>query len=109
VNGSKPVLSYDERWMVYHHYVTAADAAELGFASASDPGFQAYAQSGASNIYLVDLLSGEGQRITDMKPGQYALFPHFRSDGWIYFVVRTLDTQEYFAASDAALVRESAL
>jgi hypothetical protein len=108
VNGSKPVLSYDERWMVYHHYVTPADAAELGFASANDPGFRAYAESGASNIYLVDLLSGESQRITNTAPGQYALFPHFRSDGWIYFVVRTLDTQEYFAATDAALVRESA-
>jgi hypothetical protein len=108
VNGSKPVLSYDERWMVYHHYVTAADAPELGFDSASAPGFRGYAERGASNIYLVDLLSGESQRITNTAPGQYALFPHFRSDGWIYFVVRTLDTEEYFAASDAALVRESA-
>jgi hypothetical protein len=108
VNGSKPVLSYDERWMVYHHYVTAADAPELGFDSASDPGFRGYAESGASNIYLVDLLTGESQRITNTAPGQYALFPHFRSDGWLYFVVRTLGTEEYFVASDAALMLESA-
>jgi hypothetical protein len=40
-----------------------------------------------------------------MNPGQYALFPHFRSDGWIYFVVRTVDSQdEVIVASDAALV-----
>ena len=108
VNGSKPVISFDERWMVYHHYVTPEDATELGFASPDDPGFRDYAESGASNIYLVDLLTGDSQRITNVSPGQYALFPHFRSDGWIYFVVRTLETNEYFAASDAALVRESA-
>jgi hypothetical protein len=31
------------------------------------------------------------------------MFPHFRSDGWIYFVVRSVDGEEYFAASDAAV------
>ena len=24
--GGKPAFSYDERWIVYHHYVTDADA-----------------------------------------------------------------------------------
>jgi hypothetical protein len=43
-----------------------------------------------------------------MQPGQYALFPHFRSDGWIYFMVRTLGTEnEHIVASDAALVIEA--
>jgi hypothetical protein len=107
INGGKAVLSFDERWMVLHHYVTAADAVELGFTGADDPAFADYATLGASNLYLVDLLSGQSQRITNMQPGQYALFPHFRSDGWIYFVVRTLDVHEYFAASDAALVAEA--
>jgi hypothetical protein len=104
--GSKVVISYDERWMVLHHYVTDADAAELGFGDASDPGFAAYRELGASNLYLVDLTTGATQRITNMRPGQYALFPYFRSDGWIYFVVRTLAAEEYFAASDAALIAE---
>ena len=45
-------------------------------------------------------------RITNVQPGQYALFPHFRADGWLYFVVRTLDTEEWFVASDAALADE---
>jgi hypothetical protein len=39
---------------------------------------------------------------------QYALFPHFRSDGWLYFVVRTVGRQEYFAATDAAVLLDGA-
>lgn len=43
-----------------------------------------------------------------MQPGQYALFPHFRSDGWIYFIVRTQNTStEHIVASDAALTLEN--
>ena len=39
-----------------------------------------------------------------MHAGQYALYPHFRSDGWIYFLVRDKVTnKEYAVASDAAL------
>ena len=26
-----------------------------------------------------------------MNPGQYALYPHFRSDGWLYFLVRDIN------------------
>ena len=38
-----------------------------------------------------------------MGPGQYAVFPHFRSDGWIYFMVRgdTGVSGERVMASDA--------
>jgi hypothetical protein len=107
LEGGKPVLSMDERWMVIHHYVEAADASELGFSSANDAAFAPYLSKGAANLYLVDLQTAVATRLTDMGPGEYALFPHFRSDGWIYFVVRTLDEKEYFAASDAALVLEA--
>ncbi|MEO8182240.1 MAG: hypothetical protein ABI895_25675, partial [Deltaproteobacteria bacterium] len=62
----------------------------------------------ASNLILVDLLDGSSHVITHMDPGQYALYPHFRSDGWLYFVVRTLDREEYFAATDAAVLLEGA-
>jgi len=106
ISGGKAVLSYDERWMILHHYTTADDAVALGFTGPDDPDFARYAELGSSNIYLVDLSTGEARRITNAGPGQYALFPHFRSDGWIYFVVRTLEGEEYFAASDAALVAE---
>ncbi len=109
VSGGKPGFSYDERWMVYHHYITPtnADAVELGFANAMDPGFQPYKTQGAANLYLLELATGATVRITNMRPGQYALFPHFRSDGWIYAAVRdTMANHEYMVASDAALIAE---
>jgi hypothetical protein len=88
-----------------HHYVTDADAMDLGFTGPTDPGFAAYQTQGASNIYLLNLTTGVRTRLTNMGPGQYALYPAFRSDGWIYFIVRTLGTgTEYSIASDAALI-----
>lgn len=107
ISGGKPGFSYDERWIAYHHYVTAADAVEMGFTSSSDPAFQAYLTQGAANVYLMDLRTGVPIRITNMAPGQYALFPHFRSDGWIYAQVRdSAAGHEYTVASDAALILE---
>lgn len=107
VNGGKPAFSYDERWLVLHRYVTGADAIALGFTGPSDPAFALYASQGASNIYLLDLVTGQLRRVTGMLPGQYALFPHFRSDGWIYFMVRNISSNhEYIVASDAALTLE---
>lgn len=109
IQGAKPAFSYDERFVVYHHYVGGgahadADAAELGFTDASDAGFAEYHTQGASNVYVLDLRTGVSRRVTTMGPGQYALYPHFRSDGWIYFIVRTLGTTtEHVIASDAAL------
>ena len=103
-NGGKPAFSYNERWLVLHHYVGDADAVELGFASSDEAGFSGYQQQGSSNIYLLDTLTGQTTRLTHMQPGQYALFPHFRSDGWIYFVVRTLgENSEHIVATDGAL------
>ena len=112
IKGGKPALSFDERWMVFHHYVEAADWQALGYASADDPGFQALRNSqtgGAANIFLMELTTGQVRRITTMKPGQYALYPHFRSDGWIYFLVRDRNAggTEYIVASDAALSLEN--
>jgi hypothetical protein len=104
MKGAKPAVSYDERYMVFHHYVTAADYADLGYASASDPGFAALLAKGSSNIIAVDLVTGTRTRITTMHAGQYALYPHFRSDGWVYFLVRDkTSNKEYVLASDAVL------
>ena len=102
-NGGKPGWSFDDRWLVLHHYIDANDATDLGFSGPSDPGFLPYLSQGAANVYLVDLLDGTRTRITNMAPGQYALFPHFRSDGWIYFIVRGEPGGEIVVASDAAL------
>lgn len=106
-SGGKPGFSYDERWIVFHHYVTAADAVALGYTGPTDPAFQPYLTLGAANLYLMDLHAGTPVRITNMAPGQYALFPHFRSDGWIYAAIRDRNTShEYMVASDAALLAE---
>jgi hypothetical protein len=92
--GNKPSFSYDERFIVYHHYFGGGpdvdeDARELGFTGEADPGFAEYRTRGGANAYIIDLLTGVRTRITNVAPGQYALFPHFRSDGWMYFLVRT--------------------
>ncbi|MEP6859370.1 MAG: hypothetical protein ABJE66_02045 [Deltaproteobacteria bacterium] len=82
--GGKPGFSYDERWIVYHHYT-----------------------SDRADLYLMDLRTGVPIQITHMGAGQYALFPHFRSDGWIYADVREpAQTREILIASDAALLLE---
>ena len=107
VRGDKPAFSYDERWLTYHHYVAEEDWAALGYPSADDPAFRALRQQGAANLFVLDLLTGEERRITTMGPGQLALFPHFRSDGWIYAVVRDAARGEYVIASDAALAFEA--
>ena len=108
--GGKPAISFDERWMVYHHYVEAGDWAKLGYTSANDAGFLELRDAqtgGAANIFLLDLVTGNVRRITTMQSGQYALYPHFRSDGWIYFIVRDRNRdREWMVASDAALALE---
>lgn len=108
LEGGKAVFSFDERWLVTYRYVTAEDAVELGYLGPDDSAFSSYLEQGASNLYLVDLRTGQQRRITHMAPGQYAIFPHFRSDGWLYFVVRTPDRQELFVAHDGALLLEEA-
>lgn len=102
--GAKPSISFDEKWFVTHHYVTPNDWQDLGFSSANDGTFKEMLQKGTANIILVNMVTGQRIRVTNMKPGQYALFPHFRSDGWFYFLVRDQGTgKEYIVASDAAL------
>ncbi|WP_394828191.1 hypothetical protein [Pendulispora albinea] len=97
--GAKANFSYDERFLVTYHYLTRADFA-------SDADYAPYRRSPASDIYLADFVTGEKLRVTRMKPGQFALFPHFRSDGWLYFTVRDVaNRKEYVAATDVALRR----
>jgi len=105
MRGAKPSFSLDERWMILHHYIGDDAAVNLGFTGPDDPNFAPYKTKGGANVFIVDMKTGARTRITNMKPGQYALYPHFRADGWIYFMVRTLgSSHEYIVASDAALV-----
>lgn len=95
--GNKANFSFDERFLVTHHYLTQADFA-------SDPQSAQYQAKGASDIYMVDFVKGTKTKITHMNPGQFAIYPHFRSDGWLYFLVRDANThQEYFVGTDAAV------
>ena len=84
ISGAKANISFDERFMITHKY-----------------------ENETANIYLVDLLTGSTMRVTNMPPGVKALFPHFRSDNWFYFLVKDTTsetTTEYMVASDLAVM-----
>ncbi len=104
VDGNKGAFSFDERFFATYHYVDADDWQELGYASADDRGFKDLLTRGSANIYVVDLLTGQSQRLTRMGPGQFALFPHYRSDGWMYFMAvdRNLG-KRFIAATDGGI------
>lgn len=92
LKGAKAAFSFDERFLATHQYVdrTEPDQATL--------------PQGSSNIVIADLKTGAKVRLTRMAAGQYALYPHFRADGWLYFLVRDMNTNvEYVAATDATL------
>lgn len=79
--GTKGNISFDERFFVTHVY-----------------------NGTNSDIFIYDLMDGSEHQVTNMPDNLRALFPHFRSDGWFYFLVRDDDGGErWMAASDAAL------
>lgn len=85
LDGSKANLSFDERFLVTHQYrVNRQDEAE------------------GSDVWIVDFVTGAKKRITKTGGGEFAMYPHFRSDGWLYFLVRDGGTS-YVVASDAAI------
>ena len=95
--GNKANFSFDERFLVSHHYLTREDFP-------SDEAFKVYSEKGASDLWMADFVTGQKVRISQMGPGQFALYPHFRSDGWIMFEVRDANTKKtYVVASDAAI------
>jgi hypothetical protein len=77
--GAKANFSFDERFIITHHY-----------------------ENGTSNLYLADLRDGSRHKITEMPAGTKALFAHFVSSGWIYFLA-TGEGGDHLMASDAAL------
>ena len=78
--GAKANISYDEKFMVTHHY-----------------------ENGTSNIYVANLKTGDTHQVTDMPEDVEALFPHFRSDGWIYFLADGGEESKKVVATDAAI------
>lgn len=95
VKGSKLTHSFDDRFIATHTY--------------SDVGGE-----GKGDVYIVDLFDGQIYGVTNMPAGVFAVYPHFRSDGWLYFTVRDTTPPgdapnvEYVAASDVALRVERA-
>ncbi|MGE0789033.1 MAG: hypothetical protein AB7S26_25395 [Sandaracinaceae bacterium] len=75
--GAKVSISFDERYMVTHNHLD-------------------------HQIHLIDLMDGTDRAITHLPEGYRALFPHFVSNGWFYFLVIDADGHEFVTASNAA-------
>jgi hypothetical protein len=90
LQGGKPQLSFNERFLAVHQY--------------TDPAAPAGNAPSSSNIFVNDLKTGKIVQVTKLKQGQRALYPHWRADGWLYFLIRDSNTgKERFIASDVAL------
>ncbi len=103
LKGGKATMSFNERVFATHHYTDKDDAKNLRM-EPTDPKFTELV-SNSANIWVQDLKNPKQKlRLTKMGKGQFALYPHFRADGWLYFLVRDINTQkDYVVASDAAI------
>lgn len=99
LKGNKANFSFDERFLATHHYNEPSD-----FGDADDP---AYKEKGSADLYVVDFITGKKQRVTKMGPGQFALYPHFRSDGWLYFLVVDHNTGKYMVVGSDWAIRQA--
>jgi hypothetical protein len=106
-DGLKVGFSFDDRFVASYDYIKPEQYAQLGYSSPDDPEFQARLNAGTSNIFLFDLWTQKLHAITNMGPEQYALFPHFRSDGWMYFMVYDWNTgKRHLMTANNALLLE---
>lgn len=107
MDGKKGMLSFNERFWVTYAKVNESQYAEYGYASANEPEFRAMIEHETVNVLVHDLLTHQTRRITRLRPGQMALFPHFRADGWIIFMLNDTNTQQRtIVATDAAIRME---
>lgn len=96
LKGNKANFSFDERFIATHHYNEPSDYSEADRAT--------YAEKGSADVWVVDFVTGKKQQVTKMGPGQFALYAHFRSDGWLHFLVVDQNTQKFsIVASDWAI------
>jgi hypothetical protein len=98
MKGNKANFSFDERFLATHHYNDAQDLANAS---------QEYREKGSSDIVIADFVTGKKETITKMGPGQFALYSHFRSDGWLYFLVVDANTNKYYVAASDWAVRSA--
>lgn len=102
--GLKGDFSFDERFYVTYSYVRADQWKYFGYKSANDPAFVAKLRTGSADLFLHDLYAKKSYALTNMGADQYALFPHFRGDNWIYFEVYDRNTRKRsVVATDAAI------
>lgn len=90
-SGEKPQVSFDERYLVYYAYEQHPSSVSPSESSA--------------NLFVIDLLGdGKPVQLTNLPKGTYAQFPHFRSDGWLYFNLYNTRTEvRSVLATDAIL------
>lgn len=102
MKGGKVTVSFNERIVATHHYTELSDAKNFKM-EPTDPNFQAMVGKSA-NVWLYDLVNQQKIRITNMRANQYALYPHWRADGWLYFLVRDKNlNKDFLVASDAGI------
>ena len=88
--GGKVQISLDDRFLGTHKY-NSSEGSDLA--------------DGSADILLYDTLTGNSMQVTNMPKGMYALYPSWRSDGWVYFLVRDRRAnagKDYVAATNAA-------
>jgi hypothetical protein len=108
MNGRKATLSYDERFIATHAYVNRFDYGNYQFQSSGDPDFIKL-KNNSADIWLADALTGKKYRVTNVGPDRIALYPHFRSDGWLYFMIKDIkaDTTQYMATDVAVRIKSA--
>ncbi|HYX32832.1 MAG TPA: hypothetical protein VE954_06935 [Oligoflexus sp.] len=89
--GEKPNVSFNERMLAYYRY--------------ENKNQRVNSLESSADILVYDLLRGkEPIALTKMPKGYYAQFPHYRSDGWLYFTVLNAWTDVRFVvATDVSL------
>jgi len=97
MRGNKANFSFDERFLATHHYNEASDYG----ADEAD-----YRAKGSADIWVADFVTGRKVRAVKMGPGQFALYAHFRSDGWLYFLVVDHESGKYYVAASDLAVRQ---
>jgi len=99
LKGNKANLSFDERFLATHHYNEPSDYPE-----GADP---QYLAKGSADVIVVDFITGKKQLVTKMPPGYFALYPHFRSDGWLYFLAVEKASGKYMAVASDWAIRQT--
>ncbi len=104
LDGLKANFSFDDRFLVTYSYIKPDQFQALGFKSADDAAFKKLLDAGTSNVFIYDFWTQKTTTVTHMGPNQFAQFPHFRSDGWLYFeVYDSVRNRRQIMASDVAV------